>query len=1222
MFDDEDFDNNNNENNFDDSIPGQIDVSELFVREDEEKEDSQEQRESGIAQGQLSFDFVTGKYKQVETSNEQDLSNKQKILNKITKSNKNVLDEQNYIKRLSQKARENRENDSPKQSYEDLNSNWQEQLNDSESDFENNFLDENTQDSSNDFNYNNITDNSQVKQNEFIYKLQDNQNDESDISVSNHIQTSSQEFDNNSETSSQEFDNVSELDNEDFDNEKDLEKYSHTKTNMDNDFNESEDYNYSNQDKERAEVTNQDFESKLDNSFQESNYEQFDSIQEEDNLFQTTNEEGDSFLDLQNEDSDITSEEEKVDFDTKGREDLSTNKNSNSNKNVTNGTKNPSFRGKKPSSLSSSSVTNFEGQDEKDSEQIKNERLLQKSVDLLNRDFEEVSLNVGSNAFGVSGKIDNERLFYDGGSSEVVDGIIYKNIETILHESMIPYSEHVIIDRALPRVEDGLKPVQRRILYDMLELGVTPDSPFKKSARIVGDCLGKYHPHGDSSVYQALVNMAQEFSCSQVLITGQGNFGSIDGDPPAAMRYTEVKLSPLAMELLRDLDKNTVKWELNFDDTLKEPVCLPGRFPNLLVNGSMGIAVGLATNIPPHNLAEVIDGVIAYIDNPKISLAEMMKFIKGPDFPTGAYILDSSELVQAYKTGKGKIYIRAKIHLEGEGSDRKSFVITEIPYGVNKSTLLRKILELKEEDKYDLGGIAEIRDESDRQGMRAVIRLKKDASVNKIYNSLLKYTDLQCTFGINMVAIAGGKPKQMGLLDIISYYSQYQREIIVRRSKFELSQAEERAHILEGLIIAIKNIDAVVKIIKTSKNSSEAKVRLIDKFKLSDRQAQAILDMRLARLTSLEVYKLEEELKSLHELIKYLKEVLASPKKQFEVVKKELFEIRKKYKKDRLTKFAKESAKISVNEDLKKINVPQNIIILKALDNSFKLIKEKNYFQSSRDIKEDSTLADINVIKFDCLSNSKLLCFTSLGNCFKINASQIGECKFRGRGVAETDLFKELEKDEHIVAIFNQDIENQEGNLMFYTKFGMVKKTPKSEYNLLKNAYQAIKLKDDDRLIKVESELLTNYNLVFVTSSGMVLNAKTDDIPVQGRVAGGVKGINLAEGDYCLSIDSCVNNEGEIVVVTQNGLCKRVITASIDPSARYRKGIKLHSGEKLAFSCLVTNPKEICLFDKNSNFFSRSTDLIKICSKSDKAKPFDKTKKTIPVSKVGISADI
>ena len=401
---------------------------------------------------------------------------------------------------------------------------------------------------------------------------------------------------------------------------------------------------------------------------------------------------------------------------------------------------------------------------------------------------------------------------------EIVDNsrILEMNIEDVMHNSMIPYSECVILDRALPRVEDGLKPVQRRILYSMSELGVTPDKPYRKAARIVGDCMGKYHPHGDTSIYDAMVRMAQPFNMNMLLVDGHGNYGSVDGDSPAAMRYTEAKLAPLAMELLKDIDKDTVKWSLNFDDTLKEPDMLPGRFPNLLVNGSNGIAVGVATNIPPHNICETIDGVVSFIDNSRITLDEMMKIIKAPDFPTGGYIVAGEGLRKAYETGKGKITIRAKIDIERERSGKSTIVITELPYQVNKAALLLKIAELREKKKDLYGAISDVVDESDRTGMRAVIRVKKDGNVDKILANLLKSTSLQTSFSINMIAIANGKPQQLGLLDIIRHYVEYQRNIIYKRTQYDLAVAKARVHILEGLIIAIENIEEIIKIIKNS----------------------------------------------------------------------------------------------------------------------------------------------------------------------------------------------------------------------------------------------------------------------------------------------------------------------------------------------------------------------------------------------------------------------
>ena len=446
-------------------------------------------------------------------------------------------------------------------------------------------------------------------------------------------------------------------------------------------------------------------------------------------------------------------------------------------------------------------------------------------------------------------------------------GLILSSLDEVLKNSMIPYAESVILDRALPRVEDGLKPVQRRILYAMYEMGLTPDKPHKKCAKIVGDCLGRYHPHGDSSVYGALVHMVQDFNMRMPLINGHGNFGTVDGDSPAAYRYTEAKLQALALELLKDIDKDTVNFSLNFDDSLEEPNTLPGRFPNLLVNGATGIAVGLATNIPTHNLAEVINGTVAFIDNPKISLKDMMKYIPGPDFPTGGYIVAGDELEEAYKTGRGKIKIKARVTIEKEGPEKQNLVISELPYQVNKADLLKKISELKEDKKDLLAGIGDVVDESDRNGMRAVIKLKKGADANAILAYLYKSTSLEVSFGINMVAIANGKPAQMGLLDIISYYVNYQREVVLRRSKFDLDRAKERAHILEGLIVAVKNIDEVVKIIKNANDTPDARQKLRARFNLTEIQANAILDLRLARLNKLETTKLEEELKELKKLI-------------------------------------------------------------------------------------------------------------------------------------------------------------------------------------------------------------------------------------------------------------------------------------------------------------------------------------------------------------------
>ena len=538
-------------------------------------------------------------------------------------------------------------------------------------------------------------------------------------------------------------------------------------------------------------------------------------------------------------------------------------------------------------------------------------------------------------------------------------GLINESLDDVFKSSMISYAEDVILDRALPRVEDGLKPVQRRILYDMYEMGLTPDKPYKKCAKIVGDCLGKYHPHGDSSVYGALVHLAQNFNMRMPLIDGHGNFGTVDGDSAAAYRYTEARLHDISLELLRDIDKDTVNFSCTFDDSSEEPDTLPGRFPNLLVNGAWGIAVGLATNIPPHNLTEVINGAIAYIDNPKISLKEMMTHIKAPDFPTGGYIIAGEELEEAYRTGKGKIRIKARVNIETESGGKQNLVISELPYGVNKSELLKKISELKEDKKDILSGIKDVVDESDRNGMRAVVKLNKDADAKTILAYLFKNTDLDVSFGINMVAIAGGKPCQLGLLDILSYYVNYQREVILRRTKFDLERAKERAHILEGLIIAVRNIDEVIKIIKGADNTADARAKLRARFTLSEAQANAILDLRLARLTKLEVTKLEEELKELKKLIEKLSAIVASKAKQMDVVKAELKDIAKKYGDDRKSSIIVGGAELKIDsvteKDLKQVD---DLVVGFTYGGMFKKMTEKNFKASERNVKENAVMDD------------------------------------------------------------------------------------------------------------------------------------------------------------------------------------------------------------------------------------------------------------------------
>ena len=746
-------------------------------------------------------------------------------------------------------------------------------------------------------------------------------------------------------------------------------------------------------------------------------------------------------------------------------------------------------------------------------------------------------------------------------------------LEEVLPSSMLPYAEYVILDRALPRVEDGLKPVQRRILYTMYDMGLTPDKPHKKSARIVGECMGKYHPHGDSSVYDAMVRMAQDFNMRMTLVNGHGNFGSVDGDPAAAMRYTEARLEPLALELLRDIEKDTVRFGLNFDDSLKEPETLPGRFPNLLVNGASGIAVGLATNIPPHNLGEVIDGVVAYINNPRIKLFEMMKYIKAPDFPTGGYII-ANELLQAYETGRGKITLRAKVSVEEGDNDKKLIVISELPYQVNKAKLLTKIADLREEKKDILGGISEITDESDRNGMRAVIKVKKDADVDKILAALYKFTDLECSFGINMVAIADGKPQQMGLLDIIKHYVAYQREVVLRRTKFDLAQAKERCHILEGLIIAVRNIDEVIQIIKTSESVPAARQRLRDRFDLSERQAQAILDLRLARLTKLEIYKLEQELEELKKLIARLTAIVESKKLQMDVVAEELREIKKAYKSERKSSLVFDIADIKV-EKFDDVRPVEKCVLVYTADDKIKVVQEKNFNMSDKNLGERSTLSDVLKLQLHTSTDKVVYSFTNMGNCYKIDFEDIEPGKLKDKGMKYSDLCPDAQEGEKPVYFAEVGDKMPKGSLLFYSKLGYVKKSEWKEYNILKYAFQAVKVNEGDEIIGIEQDdPEPTTTLFFVTAGGMCLNAYKNDIPTQGRISAGVRGINLGEGDYVVFAGQ-IDGEGEIIVATDGNTIKKVIASQIDPMARYRKGVRivdLGKGRKVAYSDYVTEP--------------------------------------------------
>ena len=761
------------------------------------------------------------------------------------------------------------------------------------------------------------------------------------------------------------------------------------------------------------------------------------------------------------------------------------------------------------------------------------------------------------------------------------ENIMTKALEEVMSESMLPYSEFVIMDRALPRVEDGLKPVQRRVLYSMLEVGVLPDRPFRKSARIVGDCMGKYHPHGDRSIYDTMVRMAQDFNMGQVLVNGHGNFGSVDGDSAAAMRYTEAKLAPIAMEMLRDIDKNTVTWSYNFDDSCKEPDMLPGRFPNLLVNGGSGIAVGLATNIPTHNLSEVCALVGAYIENRNMTTEDMLKIMPGPDFPTGGYILEGSEVAKAYETGKGKLILRAKLHIETGDNGKKNIVITEMPYQVNKSQLLQRIVKLKEADQNGpLGFISEIVDESDRAGMRAVIKLKKDAKVNAILAQLYKSTDLECNFNVNMVAIAEGKPKLLSLREILEYYVNYQQQVIYNRTKFDLEVALKKEHILEGLLVAIRNIDEVIRIIKTSKNTTEAKINLMTKFELTDVQAQAILDMRLARLTSLEVTKLETELARLKDLIKRYTNILKSPKMQLNIVKKETMEICKTYGGARRTAFE------TPNDELEEVEMKditpssEDVHVIYSPLNTIKTVSVKSYNLATKGLSSvNPTLGEIPSISVMTNTEKTVYGFTDTGNSIKLDVKKINQTKFRDKGNYINALCNTLHPAEKFVSVLELSEENKDDTILFITKKGMVKTTLVSEYFASKQNITAIKLKEDELIYAGINQSSTK--LAVFTKEGMGMVADKSDIVPSGRASIGVKSINLSEGDYVVSAMQ-VDSEDNFILFTEHGTAKMMKFEEVPEMLRNRKGFKVVKGDARILY--------VDTFNQNINYVAELTD--------------------------------
>ncbi|MDD7661223.1 MAG: DNA topoisomerase 4 subunit A, partial [Eubacteriales bacterium] len=715
--------------------------------------------------------------------------------------------------------------------------------------------------------------------------------------------------------------------------------------------------------------------------------------------------------------------------------------------------------------------------------------------------------------------------------------------------------------------------VQRRILFTMNELGITPDTPYRKCARIVGDCLGKYHPHGDSSVYDALVRLAQDFSMRGTLVDGHGNFGSVDGDSAAAMRYTEARMTPLAMLMLRDIDKDTVPFRLNFDDTLKEPDMLPASFPNLLVNGAGGIAVGLATNIPPHNLRESINAVIAQIDNPDITVDELMQILPAPDFPTGGILLNTPELRAAYETGRGKLLLRAKTHIEDGSAGRKLIVITEIPYQVNKSAMLEKILRLSEEKKAALGCIYDIRDESDRTGMRAVIELRKDADVDKVLAYLFKYSDMQVTFGVNMVAIADGKPRLLSLRRMIRYYIRHRKNVITARTQYELDKAKARAHILEGLMIAVDNLDEVIQLIRKSENPKAAKAGLMERFGLTEIQAQAILDMRLQRLTGLEILALRKEYAELLKTIAELEAILNDEKKLMNVIKKELRAVADQFGDDRRTTI--EEVHNVVEALVKEEKVAEEALVTFSREGYLRRSwpKAKKAAQP-----EDGQPDDPPVYSFETDTDHTLFFFTNLGNCYQLNVGALPEMnKPKDRGSLLSGVLAGLENGEEPVYLMCATAEELSTlpDLLFITARGQLKRSAASEYAVKRSKFGALNLREGDSLHAVLS-LDVSSDVLMISETGMCIRFHADQVPAMGRVSGGVKGMTLDPSDRILWVGQPAAAD-QLLLFTERGFGKRVPYTDYEPQARGGKGVKTFyyqksgsNGSRIAGVALVT----------------------------------------------------
>ena len=727
------------------------------------------------------------------------------------------------------------------------------------------------------------------------------------------------------------------------------------------------------------------------------------------------------------------------------------------------------------------------------------------------------------------------------------------DLTSVMNSSFLDYAMSVIVARALPDVRDGLKPVQRRILYGMSELGVTPDKPYKKSARIVGEVMGKFHPHGDSSIYLAMAHMAQDFSYRYMLVDGHGNFGSVDGDEPAAMRYTEARMSKIAVEMLRDINKNTVNWQRNYDDSENEPVVLPARIPNLLVNGTSGIAVGMTTNIPPHNLSEVIKGLHMLMNNPAITTKELMKAIPGPDFPTGGTIMGRGGIYRAYETGRGNIVVRANTNIETEKSGRERIVVTEIPYLVNKAELVKKIADLARAKTID--GITGVRDESDQTGMRITIDIRRDASASVVLNNLFKLTQMQANFGMNMVAIVDGAPHFLSLKQMLQYYLEHQEDVVTRRTKFELAKAEARAHILEGLQIALDHIDEIVHIIRQSQSSDIAKAALISRFGLDDKQSQAILDMRLVRLTGLERDKVEAEYKELQAKIADYKDILAKPERINEIIYNELLDIQKRFGDDRRTKIGASEVVSIEDEDL----IEKQDVLLTLTHSGY--IKRMPITEFKTQNRGGKGIKGMGVKDGDFIENliyssthDMLLFFTNKGKVYSKKAYEIPEFGRTAKGLPIVNLLQ-LEKGEKIQTIVNIPEDADDQYLFFITKMGTVKRTHVSEFGNIRNSgLIALTLRDGDELNNV---LATDgkQDILIGTHLGYAVRFNEQTVRAMGRTAAGVRGINLRENDYVVG-SGVIKNSDEVLVISEKGYGKRTAAAEYPTKGRGGKGIK------------------------------------------------------------------